>query len=110
MGNDSIAVKVSAESQKHVSEDGKNMIVFLKIHIFDDNEDRYPFRMVLQVEGEFSLANRDEDKKIDDYYANALSILYPYARAIVSTYTASANIEPLILPTVNINKMLQNNE
>ena len=61
--------------------------------------------MIVEVQGAFALIS-DEQENIQKYYANALSILYPYARAIVSTYTANANIEPLILPTVNIWKML----
>ena len=39
-----------------------------------------------------------------------VAILYPYARALVSTYTSNANIAPLILPTINVNQFLKNKE
>ena len=42
--------------------------------------------------------------------ANAIAILYPYVRAIVSTYTANANITPLILPPINVNKLIKDQE
>ena len=47
---------------------------------------------------------------ITRYEANAIAIMYPYLRAIVSTYTASANIAPVILPAINVNAMLKRNK
>lgn len=43
----------------------------------------------------------------DHAEANAIAILFPYIRAIVSTYTAHANIVPVILPPMNINAYLK---
>lgn len=104
-GEEAIDVQMNTESETSISRDGKKMILKLTLRIFDDEEKNYPFRMIVEVQGAFVLIS-DEQENIQKYYANALSILYPYARAIVSTYTANANIEPLILPTVNIWKML----
>lgn len=105
-GEDAIDVKFDTEAMKSISEDGTQMIAALKIRIFDDKEASYPFRMIVQLEGLFQLEDEQVEEDIERYYANALSILYPYARAIVSNYTANANVEPLILPTVNIWKMI----
>ena len=78
------------------------------IHIFDEAiKNRYPFEMKVVVVGYFSIGV-EKDNDIAHYQANAIAILYPYIRAIVSTYTASANVTPLILPTVNVNKFLKN--
>ena len=33
--------------------------------------------------------------------------MYPYLRALVSTYTANSNVLPLILPAINVNAMLE---
>lgn len=53
---------------------------------------------------------------IDDipafFYNNAIAILFPYVRAFVSTVTLQANINPLILPTLNLSDLqekLKNN-
>ena len=90
------------------SDDNEHMRIRLIIHIFDEAiKNRYPFEMKVVVVGYFSIGV-EKDNDIAHYQANAIAILYPYIRAIVSTYTASANVTPLILPTVNVNKFLKN--
>ena len=54
--------------------------------------------------------NTGENAAIENFKSNAVAILYPYARALVSTYTSNANIAPLILPTINVNQFLKNKE
>lgn len=105
-GDDAIDVKFDTEATKIISDDGTQMIASLEIRIFDDIKANYPFRMTVRLEGFFQLDGKQVSENIEKYYANALAILYPYARAIVSNYTANANIEPLILPTVNIWEMI----
>lgn len=88
--------------------DGNDMLVFLTIDVFNDaQKNNYPFEMSVSVVGYFKLMS-DEDVEI--YKANAVAVLFPFVRAIISTYTAAANVNPLILPTVNINKILEDNE
>ena len=88
--------------------DGNDLLVFLTVHVFDDAEKNdYPFEMSVSVVGYFKLIT---DENIEKYKANAVAVLFPYVRSIISTYTAAANINPLILPTVNINKMLKVDE
>lgn len=42
-------------------------------------------------------------EEIPDYfYLNSIAILFPYVRAFVSIITLQANINPLILPTMNL--------
>lgn len=48
-----------------------------------------------------------------DYKVNSIEFKNnddPYVRALVSSFTANANVTPLILPTVNINKLLDKGE
>lgn len=99
-------VNIEAKSDFDISDEKTNMITTLQIRIFGDEEGNYPFKMNVELEGLFELSSEIKNENIRKYYANALSILYPYARAIVSNYTANANVEPLILPTVNIWKMI----
>ncbi len=73
------------------------------INIFEGLEDA-PFSMNVEISGFFELAGEDD---ITRYEANAIAIMYPYLRAIVSTYTASANVSPVILPAINVNAMLK---
>jgi preprotein translocase subunit secB len=98
-------LNVEVSSDKEVDKELKNMLVELNVEIGDKDES--PFFMSICLEGLFELSQDYLDYDINLFYSNALSIMYPYVRAIVSTYTAGANIKPVILPTINIKKMLK---
>ena len=88
-----------------IKADKNTMIVNLITYIFEDaEENNFPFEMRVDISGYFVM----QGEQIERFTANAIAILYPYIRAIVSTYTASANISPLILPAINVNAMLKN--
>jgi len=85
------------------------MIINLVTNIFEKSEENnYPFEMKIDISGYFYTENENPER----FQANAIAILYPYIRAIVSTYTAAANTQPLILPAINVNAMIeaQNNK
>lgn len=51
----------------------------------------------------FSFENVHALSDIPDYfYPNSIAILFPYIRAFVSTMSLQANIQPILLPTVNL--------
>ena len=88
--------------------ENNELLVFLRIDVFEDAiKHNFPFEMSVQVVGFFEI---EGDEDIQKYKANAVAVLFPYVRAIISTYTAAANVNPMVLPTININKMLQENE
>ena len=39
------------------------------------------------------------------FYNNAIAILFPYVRSFISTVTLQANIQPLLLPTLNLSDL-----
>ncbi|MBQ2937390.1 MAG: protein-export chaperone SecB [Clostridia bacterium] len=85
----------------------KNMNITLQIIIFENAEqNNKPFEMKINLTGYFIA----EGCNPEAFKVNAIAILYPYVRAIVSTYTANANITPLILPTINVNKLIEDQE
>ena len=84
----------------------KQNIVDLDVRIFEDNE-KYPFYMKVVLRGFFTIENNEDNINFEP---NAIAILYPYIRSIVSTYTANANIMPLTLPVINVNKLLKDKE
>ena len=88
--------------------EGNSMDVTLITNVFEDAEkNNYPFEMKIKITGKF--LTKDENN-LHKFRKNAIAILYPYVRAIVSTYTASANIAPLILPAINVNKLIEDQE
>lgn len=87
-----------------VNKERDKMEIILKLNVFKGQEES-PFNMEVEISGFFELEGEDD---ITRYEANAIAIMYPYLRAIVSTYTASANVSPVILPAINVNAMLKN--
>ena len=85
-----------------ISKDKNKMTITLAVNVFKGIEDA-PFYIDVVLTGYFELEGEDD---ISKYEANAIAIMYPYLRAIVSNYTSSANVSPVILPAVNVNAML----
>ena len=85
-----------------INEEKNKLEISLSTDIFKDIEDA-PFNMSVEIVGFFELEGIGD---ISHYEANAIAIMYPYLRAIISTYTSSANVMPIILPAININAVL----
>jgi|LGOV01.1.fsa_nt_gb preprotein translocase subunit SecB len=85
-------------------------LVTLKTTIFENaEENNCPFTMMVVISGIFEFTNKESIRN-ELLEQNAIAILFPYVRAIVSTYIANANIPPLILPTVNVVKMMEDDK
>ena len=81
-----------------------NMNILLQVRIFENMEkNNAPFEIKIDITGYFKVSGTEPER----LKANAIAILYPYVRALVSTYTANANISPLILPAINVNKLIE---
>ena len=91
-----------------ITEPGKKGKVEIETTISEDSEkNNYPFYMKVVVEGDFlggeEAIDNEMFEKLLNY--NAVSILFPYVRSIISTYTAQANVPPLILPPINVTRI-----
>lgn len=69
------------------------------------------FSFFMIIKGGFK---REKDMPTELFYVmarqNAPAILFPFARAIITSYTAQANIPPVILPLVNFTGQNQEKE
>lgn len=73
--------------------------VILKI-ILETKNKSFLFRLV--IKGSFQANENMSDSLFERMsLQNAPAILYPFARSIITSYTAQANIKPIILPSVN---------
>jgi len=82
----------------------------LNVEIFSDAEEKnYPFTMNLVVEGFFKVNSNNENIINDMVTKNSISILFPYVRSLVSTYTSNSNVNTLILPPINVLKLVEEN-
>lgn len=63
--------------------------------------------MEIKLSGFFSI-DSDYELKNELITKNSVAILMPYLRSQVSILTAQPEVEPVVLPPFNINKMLDN--
>ena len=57
----------------------------------------------VSCEASFSFGNKISIEEIPEYfYPNWLAIIFPYVRAFVSTVSLQANVQPVVLPTINL--------
>ncbi|HEX3038162.1 MAG TPA: protein-export chaperone SecB [Oscillospiraceae bacterium] len=105
---DNNEVELSPSFQRKIFKNDKNdYIVELGFEIKPDLEGNLvPFTLKVNIAGCFTFDD-DDDTLVKE---NAVAILFPYLRALISTITANANIPPLILPTINIVEMLKQEE
>lgn len=50
----------------------------------------------------------EEESEGIDLSANAVAILFPYVRSLISDLTSKGSDDPIILPPINVNSMLEN--
>lgn len=80
------------------------MEINLIVNIFENaKENNYPYEVIMNLTGYFYI----EGEKTQSLEKNAVAILYPYIRAILSTYTVNSNVVPLVLPVINVNKLIE---
>lgn len=94
--------------------------------IYEQKEGRYNLSLIfkakcnnnieavnIQVKAIYQFKESLDINEIPSYfYSNSIAIIFPYVRAFVSTITLQANVNPIMLPTLNIStleEVLRNN-
>ena len=104
--DNSKTVKIDFDIDDNIEFDNESsqMSVELKLEVFKEmKKNNYPFSINVTLTGFFK-TNGDN---IEVFRPNAIAILYPYLRSIVSTYTANSNVSTLILPPINVVKYIE---
>lgn len=91
--------------EKKIEAIDNRMNVALEVVVFPEAVlNDYPFEIKVKIFGIFETIGGQLTEKFE---TNAIAILYPYVRAIISTYTAQANVPALILPPINVNSLMK---
>ena len=105
--NERRPIDVQFTLKHHTDIKGNNMKIKLEIVVFDNaEENNFPFYLKTVLEGEFEIEGDD----IEKFEINGISLLYPYVRSIISTYTANSNIPTLVLPPINVINYYKSNK
>lgn len=107
-GREDVEIKFDINSSNSV--EGNNFILTLGVIVFPEAEiNDYPFTMKVEVSGLFKVdSNISDDTKRDFIERNAIAILFPYVRAMLSLYSSNSNVGTIVLPPINVVKYLEN--
>lgn len=78
--------------------------------VFEGNKEK-EYRFLISLSGFFAIDSRDglSDKKVEELISrNAVAILMPYLRSEVTLLTSQPEMDSVVLPPFNINKMMEN--
>lgn len=102
--------EISFEVEVQIGQ-GKDDIYKVTLILKGDKEEEYDFLISLTGFFSFEAAENLEEKQKENLInKNAVAILMPYLRSEVSLLTAQPNVECVVLPPFNINKMLEDKE
>jgi preprotein translocase subunit SecB len=89
-------------------------IIYLGIELGDLSLNVPNFYVKVRISGYFEINQRPDEMTDEDilgfYKLNAIAILFPYLRSIVSDISSKGSEGPIILPTMNIVSMIEENE
>ncbi len=68
-----------------------------------------PFHLEVHMTGIFEFQTELEGEKLNSILRQqAINILFPYLRALISNITGNTGLPPIILPLINVNQLIQN--
>ncbi|BCC54959.1 protein-export chaperone SecB [Bacillus cereus] len=110
--NEETGLSFKFDVGSHITTDQAEGFLRIKCTIFDEefNDNQAPFFLELVVSGHFQLRDVGNGLTMEDFELNATTILLPYIRSNVTSFTAQAGIDPVILPPVNIYKVMEENQ
>lgn len=99
--------EISFEIEVQIGQ-GKDDVYKVTLILKGDKEEEYDFLISLTGFFSFEAAENLEEKQKETLInKNAVAILMPYLRSEVSLLTAQPNVECVVLPPFNINRMLE---
>lgn len=86
-----------------INESNNFELIFI-VNVKNQNETD-PF-VSIRCKGLFKFDNISSFEEIPDFfYRNSIAILFPYVRAYLSLVTTQANVQGIILPTLNLSNL-----
>lgn len=71
-------------------------------------QENLPFDADVSITGTFKCEGTSDAEKM--IKMNAVAIMYPYVRATLSMLTTLASVAPVVVPTINLSKMFEEEE
>lgn len=108
--NDSLDIKISFDHSIEIDEILNKARIKIGCYIFKDFK-QAPFNLDLSITGYFKYDSECSIEEVEKLILiNGIAILFPYLRAMITTITSNSGYLPIIIPTININKLLNSNQ
>ena len=85
---------------RRVQENDKLWFLTLEVKVESSEEAPKPFNLKVRLVGVFEAEDIQDELDSRDLVINMTEIVYPYLRAAVSSLTANAFINPMMLPVI----------
>ena len=85
---------------RRVQENDKLWFLALEVKVESTEESPKPFNLKARLVGVFEAEDIQDELDRQDLVINMTEIVYPYLRAAVSSLTANAFINPMMLPVI----------
>lgn len=85
---------------RRVQENDKLWFLTLEVKVESTEDAPKPFNLKVRLVGVFEAEDLQDDLDRRDLVINMTEIVYPYLRAAVSSLTANAFINPMMLPVI----------
>ncbi len=85
---------------RRVQENDKLWFLALEVKVESTEDSPKPFDLKVRLVGMFEAEDLQDEQDKQDLVINMTEIVYPYLRATVSSLTANAFINPMILPVI----------
>lgn len=84
--------------------------VILSVEFKEEDNLLLPFYLLARIRGFFTVTDGSADPSVCDriFRVNAVAVLFPYLRSLVSDITSKCDyLSPIILPTINVTKLFE---
>lgn len=112
--NEDIKLKFKVNAESKMNSEKTEALTKVNCTVFDEDfsDNKSPFFLEISISGHFELGDTNGEMTMETFELNAVTILLPYLRSCITSFTAQAGISAVILPPVNVFQIMEekNNE
>ncbi|MBQ6013020.1 MAG: protein-export chaperone SecB [Spirochaetales bacterium] len=106
-GSFTLSPKISRSINKH---DERHYSVQLVLDVSNTSEAPFPVNIKVDLIGLFEIEKMPEEGINDFLRYQAVQIMFPYIRSMVSAVTATANMVPVVLPIIDVRNLFPDDQ
>ena len=101
-------LSITTELEIKLNHNVQKAMITIQLGVFDKKGDEYPYKINVCMIGFFEYEQGlSEEDAIQFCKLNGTAIMFPYLRSAITDLTKISNVEPLILPAINIHNLIQ---